>query len=335
LGGVCLKVKDLGERSLIERFFKIMSKCEGSVLPLGDDAVGYLIDNEHVLVINVDMLVWGTDVPPGMSFRQVGRKVVTMCVSDVAVKGAKPLGVLISIGIPENFSVDNVEEIIRGVNEGSHEYGACFLGGDTNECNEFVLDGVAFGMVNKSYLISRSGAKPGDILAITGYFGYTAAGLKILLENLSAPNNARRKFLDAVYNPKARVKEAISLAQSRALTSSIDSSDGLAWSLYELSKASSVGFIIRNLPVPEEVAKFAKGNNLDPFDLIFYGGEEFELVVTVKPSMWDKAVKAVEKVGGTLIKIGEVTKEKKIVLIDEEGTERKIEPRGYEHFTRC
>ena len=329
-----MKVKDLGERSLIERFFKIMSKCEGSVLPLGDDAVGYLIDSEHVLVVNVDMLVWSTDVPPGMSFRQVGHKVVTMCVSDVAVKGAKPLGVLISIGIPEDFSVDHVEEIIQGVNEGSHKYGACFLGGDTNECSELVLDGIAFGVVNKSYLVSRSGAKPGDILAITGYFGYTAAGLKILLENLPAPNNAKRKFLDSVYNPRARVKEAISLARSGTLTSSIDSSDGLAWSLYELSKASNVGFIIRNLPVPEEVARFAKDNNLDPFDLIFYGGEEFELVVTVKSGMWDKAVKAVEKAGGTLTKIGEATKEKKIVLIDEEGAERKIEPRGYEHFTR-
>ncbi len=329
-----MKVKDLGERGLIERFFKIMGKCERSVLPLGDDAVGYLIDNEHVLVVNVDMLVWSTDVPPGMSLRQVGRKVVTMCVSDVAVKGAKPSGILVSIGIPENFQVDHVEEVIKGVNEGGHEYGACFLGGDTNECKELVLDGVAFGVVNKSYLISRSGAKTGDILAITGYFGYTAAGLKILLENLSAPKNIKRRFLDAVYNPRAKVKEAVSLAQSRALTSSIDSSDGLAWSLYELSKASNVGFIIRNLPVPREIAIFAEDHGLDPFDLILYGGEEFELIVTVKPDMWNEAVKTVEKVGGTLIKIGEVTKEKKIVLIDEEGNERRVKPRGYEHFTR-
>ena len=327
-----MRVKDLGERGLIERFFKIMDKCEDSILPFGDDAVGYLIDDNRVLIVNVDMLVWGTDVLPGMSFRQVGRKVVTMCVSDVAVKGAKPLGVLVSIGIPKNFQVEYVEEIIRGINESSREYGACFLGGDTNECDEVVLDGVAFGVANKKNLVSRSGAKPGDILAITGYFGYTAVGFKILLENLSASSDLMKGFLDVVYNPRAKVKEAVSLAQSGALTSSIDSSDGLAWSLYELSKASNVGFIIRNLPVPREIAMFAEDHNLDPFDLVLYGGEEFELVVTVKPDMWNEAVKAVEKVGGTLIKIGEVTKEKKIVLIDEEGNERRVKPRGYEHF---
>ena len=122
-----MRVKDLSERGLIERFFKIMDKCEDSVLPFGDDAVGYLIDDDRVLIVNVDMLVWGTDVLPGMSFRQVGRKVVTMCVSDVAIKGAKPLGVLVSIGIPRNFQVEYVEEIIRGINESSREIWGVFF----------------------------------------------------------------------------------------------------------------------------------------------------------------------------------------------------------------
>ena len=328
----CLKVKDIGERGLIEKIFGIIDKCDKAILPLGDDAVGYLIDDDRVLVVNVDMLVWSTDVPPGMSFRQVGRKIVTMCVSDVAVKGAKPLGILLSIGIPKDFLVEDVEEIVRGVNEGSREYDTYLLGGDTNECNEIILDGIAFGIVNRDYLVTRSGANPGDILAITGYFGYAAAGLKILLENIHVPADIRKKFLEAVYNPRAKVKEAIALAKSRTLTSSIDSSDGLAWSLYELGKSSGVGFIVEDLPIPEEVKKFAEIHDLDPYDLALYGGEEFELVVTVKPATWEKAVKAVKKVRGTLIKIGKVTKDKKIVLVDKDGVERKIEPRGYEHF---
>jgi thiamine-monophosphate kinase len=115
------------------------------------------------------------------------------------------------------------------------------------------------------------------------------------------------------------------------VTSSIDSSDGLAWSLNELSVASNVGFRIDNVPVASEVIEFAKIFKLSPLALGLYGGEEYELIVTVKPEFWEKAENAVLKLGNRLIKIGMVTKEKKLEL-KTDGKTLPIEPKGWEHF---
>ena len=110
-----------------------------------------------------------------------------------------------------------------------------------------------------------------------------------------------------------------------------DSSDGLAWSLYELSDACNVGFIIDNVPIAKEAAEFAEMHNLDPLELSLYGGEEYELIVTIQPEFWEKVKMTIVESGGSLTKIGVVVEEKKIELqID--GEIRVIERRGWEHF---
>ena len=114
-------------------------------------------------------------------------------------------------------------------------------------------------------------------------------------------------------------------------SASMDSSDGLAWSLHELANASKVGFLIDKVPVAAEVQKFAKTNSLDMTELVFYGGEEYELVLTVKPDKWETAKTAVEAVGGCLVPIGKATVEREVVL-EVNGKKCVIEPRGWEHF---
>jgi thiamine-monophosphate kinase len=177
----------------------------------------------------------------------------------------------------------------------------------------------------------RSGAKPGDIVAVTGFFGKTAAGLKILLDGFKAPADIHKTLVDSVLMPFARLKEGLALSRTKAVTASIDSSDGLAWSLHEIARASKVGFLINRLPIAEDVKKFAEINSLDPLELTLYGGEEYELVLTVKPKLWKKAEKAIGEIGGKLLPIGKATAEKQILLkID--GKTIVIEPRGWEHF---
>ena len=131
--------------------------------------------------------------------------------------------------------------------------------------------------------------------------------------------------------PQARLKEGLALAGSRAVSSSVDSSDGLAWSLHELSRMSGVGFAISSVPVADEVKRFAEFNGLEALELALYGGEEYELVVTVKPRLWGDAEDAVEGVGGRLLPIGKVVREKRVVL-ELDGKKRPIEARGWEHF---
>ncbi len=323
--------EELGERKIINLILKCLHQMPNVPVPFGDDVSAVDIGNGKLAVIKTDMLVEKTDVPLGMTLRQAARKAVVMNVSDLAAKGVQPLALLASIGVPRNLTEKDIQQIGRGLNEGAREYNAYVLGGDTNEASDLVISCTAFGICEKRHLMRRSGAKPGDIVAVTGLFGKTSSGLKILLEHLFAPPKLRAKLVRVVYMGQARLKEGLALAQTRAATSSIDSSDGLAWSLHEISRASNVGFLIDNLPVAQEAKQFAEIHHLDLIELSLYGGEEYELLVTIKSRLWEKAKKAVEHVGASLIKIGVVTKEKNL-LLKTEGKAVLIDARGWEHF---
>ena len=321
----------LGERKIIEIIQSRLDSTPEMSVPFGDDVSAYNIGNSNLAVLKTDMLVDRTDVPQGMSFWQAARKSVVMNISDFAAKGVKPLAILVSLGLPRKLTEKDIEEIGEGLNAGAREYNAYVVGGDTNEASDLVISLSVFGMAKKNTLMLRSGAEPGDLCAVSGFFGRTSAGLKILLHNLEAPQKIRRTLVDSVLMPYARLKEGLALSMTRAVTASIDSSDGLAWSLYEIAKASDVGFLIDSLPIGKDVKRFAEINRLDESELTLHGGEEYELVLTIKPRLWKKAEKAVERIGGKLLLIGKVTTQKQ-VLLEIDGMRSMIEPRGWEHF---
>jgi len=321
----------LGERKIIEVIQSRLDVLPKMPVPFGDDVSAYDIGNGNLVVLKTDMLVDKTDAPPSMNLWQAARKTVIMNVSDFAAKGVKPLAMLVSLGLSREITRKDVEEIGAGLNAGAREYDAYIIGGDTNEASDLVISLSLFGVAKKDEVMLRSGAKPGDLVAVTGSFGKTTAGLKVLLEGLKTPREIRKVLVDSVLMPQARLKEGLALSQTKAVTASIDSSDGLAWSLHEISRASNVGFLVNRLPIAEEAKKFAQINRLDPLELTLYGGEEYELVLTVKPKLWRRAEKAVEKVGEVLLPIGKVTAERRI-LLEIDGKRRVIEPRGWEHF---
>jgi len=326
--------KGLGEREIIDIVWKNLDVMPKMPVPFGDDVSAVEIGRGHLIVLKTDMLVDKTDVPPGMSLWQASRKAIVMDVSDFAAKGVKPIAMLVSLGLPKKLATEkNAEQIGKGLNAGAREYDAYIIGGDTNEASDLVISISLLGTAKKNTLMLRSGAKPGDLVAVTGFFGKTSAGLKILIESFKAPEKISKILINSVLMPYARLKEGLALSQTKAITASIDSSDGLAWSLHEIAKASNVGFLINSLPTAKEVERFARINKLDPLELTLYGGEEYELVLTIKPKLWEKAEKAVEKVGGTLLPIGKTTAEKQ-VLLEIDGKKCVIEPRGWEHFKK-
>lgn len=322
--------EELGERKIIELIIGCLDPMPDNPVPFGDDVSAVDMGNDKLAVIKTDMLVGKTDVPKGMSLMQAARKAVIMTISDLAAKGAQPLAILASLGVPPDITETDILQIGKGLNAGARECDTYVLGGDTNEASDLIINCMALGVCQKDHLIKRSGAKPGDYVAVTGCFGKTASGLKILMADLAAPEN-EGELVDSVLMPKARLKEGLALARTKAVTASIDSSDGLAWSLHEISRASNVGFLIDNLPVAPEAENFAEIFNLDSVELALYGGEEYELVVTIKPKLWQQAKEAVEKVGGALIKVGHVTRDKR-VLLRRDGKTVAIEARGWEHF---
>jgi thiamine-monophosphate kinase len=276
------------------------------------------------------MLVAKTDVPQEMTLFQAARKAIIMNVSDFASKGVQPTAALVALGLPAGFTQKNIEEIADGLNAGAQEYGAYIIGGDTSEASDLIVSVSLFGLAEKSALMLRSGAKPGDILAVTGFFGKSAAGLRLLFGGCLSFNNSKA-LVDAVLLPKARLIEGLALSGCGLVTASMDSSDGLAWTLHVLGRLSNVGFVLDKIPVAPEVKRFAELNSLDAAELALYGGEEYELIVTVKSEGWTVAAAAVQAVGGKLLPIGKATKETQILLkIDDKW--KTIEARGWEHF---
>jgi thiamine-monophosphate kinase len=323
---------DLGERKIIEIIKSKLAEMPNLPVPFGDDVSAVNLTDKTAAILKTDMLIGKTDVPKHMSLWQAARKALVMNISDFASKGVQPTAALVALGLPRKMLSKDIEEIAGGLNAGAREYGAYIIGGDTSEASDLVIAISLFGTANKANLMLRHTAKPGDILAVTGFFGKSAAGLRLLMdEKCQTSHNLRDVLLRAVFMPKARLTEGLALGGTSAVSSAIDSSDGLAWSLHEIARLSKAGFVVDSVPVADEVRRFAEFNGLDSVELALHGGEEYELVVTVKPKCWVEAEVAVESVGGSLLPIGKVTREPEVVL-NVDGQKRPIEARGWEHF---
>jgi thiamine-monophosphate kinase len=322
-----LTLRSLGERKIIDLFVSKLEKKPDLVVPFGDDVSAIDIGGGRLAVLKTDMLVGRTDIPPGMSLRQAAFKAIVMNVSDFAAKGVKPLVALISLGVPSTYTEGDLNDLAAGLSEGARKNGIYIIGGDTNEADDLIIACMVFGICKRNELILRSGARPGDILVVSGLFGKTAAGLKILLNKYQCPVSLRRKLIDAVYTPSARLDFGLNLKKLGA-TAAIDSSDGLAWSLFELSRASNVGFTVTKLPVATEAISFSEITRADLLELVFYGGEEYEIIATMDP---EKFRRSKRKLGDKVIEIGFATCKKELIYL-ERGLKRKIEAKGWEHF---
>ncbi|MGQ9513650.1 MAG: thiamine-phosphate kinase [Thermoproteota archaeon] len=326
---------ELGEVQIRDLIVKHLGKDPREILGYGEDAVAFRLNRKKILVVHTDALVGSTDVLPGMPPLYIGWKAVVMNVSDIVSKGAEPLSLLFSWGIPRGFGRKNIAKIAEGMSAAARKYGTYVTGGDTSEADDLILAGTSFGITQEGRLMSRSGARPGDILAVTGKFGLTSIGYKILLEGLGAPPDIKKAAIKALYVPSARLKEGLIFAKTRGVTACMDCSDGLARSLHYLAEMSGVGFRVTNIPIAEEASRFASMHKLDMIDLVLYrGGEEYELVVCVGRGAWGKVYSAIRGSGGDLYRIGEATHDKKILLESVDGSYKKIERAGWEHFSK-
>ncbi len=326
-----MRLSELGERKLIELVMKLVRIDPRSLLKLGVDDADALSLEKGIYVFNTDFVAESTDRLPGMTYWQLARKCIVANVADLAAKGAKPEGFLASVALPSDFDLNSFKEIFKGLDQGAAEYGSYLLGGDLGEAKEVVISISAFGRVRKK-LISRDGAKEGDIVAVTGFFGWNTLAFKALLEGLELPDKIRKKALESVFMPKAPLREGLILSESGVVTSAIDSSDGLYASLNHLSKTSKVGFLVENLPVEDELIKFISRKGLDPIQIIFYGGEEFHLVFTVSPPDWPKVKLALSSEGLKAIPIGKVISRTGIVVV-QNSRRIRLHKGGWEHFT--
>jgi len=334
------KITDLGEKKLIKRLLtrsqtpqvKPLFLNKISIESLSDDAA--LIDiGENYLVLCSDMLMRSSHFPVKMSFNQIGQKVVTVNVSDLAAMGADAIGIIISMGLPKNMFVEEFDDLIDGILEACSKYGMALIGGDTNESSELTLNGTCVGIVKKENVLMRSGARPGDIVAVTGNLGLAAAGFKILECECQdeLDNNSVKNSLKHALEPEARIKEGKILSDSGHVSSATDISDGLLSEIGEIMDAneSTIGITIHEnlLPIPLEVFEIAKNTNTNPYDLALSYGEDFELLLTISPSEFETIKNELD-----LKKIGLVNSTGIIKMIDKSGKTKIVTPLGYEHL---
>lgn len=329
-GGIELtSLRELGERGIIRILERSLGTSRNTVVGFGDDVSAVRIPGGTVAVLKTDMLVGSTDVPPGMTIRQAASKAVVSNVSDLAAKGVQPLAGLVALGLPTSLTKRDVQELAVGLSTSAKRYRFPLVGGDTSESRDLTITLALLAVTQKSRLVLRSTARPGDIVAVTGEFGSTSAGLKALLEHRIRPERLSRALYQAVFNPRAELELGLRLGASGALTASIDSSDGLAWSLHQLSKESRVGMLIDRIPVSKAAKKFAARYRYRAEDLALYGGEEYHLVVTIKPERFRAAQRAAR---ARLKAIGVVTRKTSGVHFRQGGTEIPVAMKGWEHF---
>jgi thiamine-monophosphate kinase len=316
------RLMDIGEKAAVEDLIKLAGNC-GGIGP-GDDAAAVDLGDRY-LVITTDMIAKHTHVPDIMTPRQVGWTVAAVNYSDIAAMGAIPLCFVVSMGFPKETDVAYVKDVARGIKECSEMVAADYVGGDTKECYEMALAGTAVGTVSKDGILLRKGAKPGDLLAMTGSAGLAGAGFEDLTLDIKHPR-ARKALLE----PIPRVKEAAILSASGFVTSCMDTSDGLASSIHELSKASGVNFLLNwdSLPIPMDVFEISELKLVQVEEMVLYSGGDYQLLFTVER---DKADELHQMLGKDFTVIGEVRASGPNV-VRRSGQLLPLERRGFEHF---
>jgi thiamine-monophosphate kinase len=310
----------------MERAFGVNNR---TVVGFGDDVSAVRLSDGKIAVLKTDMFVGSTDLPPGMTMRQAAWKAVVANVSDLAAKGVRPMAGLVALGLPRSLNKTHIQEIASGLSEAAKNYGFPLVGGDTNESGDLTITIALFAVADRKQLILRTGAKIHDVVAVTGEFGSTSAGLRSVLKYRVPRRKLSTSLYNALYRPRAHLDLGLRLAASRAVTSSIDSSDGLAWSLHQLSELSRVGILIDDIPISKSAREFAKRHNLRANDLALYGGEEYELVMTIPPGKFSRAYRAAK---GNLTRIGFVTDRFRGVRMKFDEGIAPVKKKGWEHF---
>lgn len=316
-------MKKLDEKQIIQIFQKRLD-----IKPTVSDDVEFFNLGKSGFAVKTDTLVQSTDIPSKMKLEDAARKSIVACVSDFAAKGINPQYGIISVCIPRTISGSKIDDIAKGFRKASKEYNITILGGDTNEGKELVFTVCIFGKTTNK--VRRIGAKKGDIIFVTGPFGYTSVGLDLMLQKKSFKKKTfLQKSINVFVNPKPKLK--FGLQNKKYFSASMDSSDGLSTTLNELSNQSKRKFVVTKIPAKNDVKQYAISKKINLKNLVFHGGEEYEFVFTV-PSKYKETIKKNAKLLKIpIMEIGHVTLGKGVFFYENDKF-FPLEDHGWKHF---
>ncbi|MBU2540641.1 MAG: thiamine-phosphate kinase [Candidatus Omnitrophica bacterium] len=255
------RLKDIGEFGLIERIRKRLRPCPGCIKGIGDDAAVLVSKREEFMLLTTDSLVEGVHFKKGDNPKAIGRKAISVSISDIAAMGGEPQYCTTSIGAPGDMSLNKIDNIFSGILQRAKEFKVAIVGGDTVRSKNLIINTALIGKVERKSLVTRDGARVNDIIFLSGRVG----GSSCLKRHL---------------NFRPHLEESRFLVKNFRINSMIDLSDGLFSDLCKLCKESNVGAVIY-----EELIPFNKDVNLTS---ALYEGEDFKLLFTVAPDMAKK-----------------------------------------------
>jgi thiamine-monophosphate kinase len=319
----------LPEKNLIAGIRRQARPRRSLIAGIGDDCALQRVAHGFDLLITTDFTLEGIHFrrewhPPEV----VGRRCVVRGLSDIAAMGGEPATVFLSLALPRKLPQRWVDAFMKGLLQTAGEFKAVLAGGDTAESPAGVCaDIVVTGYVPRRRAVLRSGARPGDEIFVTGSVGGSAAALhEFLAGRRPRPQDFPRHFA-----PVPRVAVGRYLSEHRLASAMIDLSDGLSTDLAHICEESEVGAETKAAAIP----RWQIGRKKSPVDmeLALHGGEDYELLFTARPASGRARKQVPARIAGVPVtRIGRITREKKLILIHENGSRQQLKPKGWEHF---
>lgn len=334
-----MKVSEIGEFGLIDQLARMVSTAEDNkapawrhlILGIGDDAAAWQ-GEATIQLATVDALVQDVHFRLNLtSWAELGWKAIAINLSDIAAMGGQPRYALVSLALPDETEVENVTSLYQGMLELARRFEVAIVGGNISRAPLLVINVTVFGNAEGQNLLTRSAAKVGDEVAVTGYLGAAAAGLEMLTKRLQFDAEATASLKKAFVQPYPRIAEGQALVKC-GVKAAIDISDGLISDLNHICHSSQVGARIEVERVP--IAPTVKANfGTRALELALSGGEEYELLFTARPGVIESVRSAVSC---PVIVIGEIVADKasKITLVDKKGNPVSLPRTGWDHFAR-
>jgi thiamine-monophosphate kinase len=297
------------EERLIARYFRPLAHAPGA-FGLADDAAILTPPPGHDIVLTTDGVIAGVHFFPDDPPDTIGRKALRINLSDLAAKGAKPAGFLMSIALPASIDETWLADFAAGLGEDAQLYRCPLLGGDTDRTpGPISVSITAFGSLPRGRMVRRSTAKPGDCVLVTGTIG--DAALHVLLKRLGEQrlplsDNVRDDLRQRYLLPRPR--NALAEAVLQHASAAMDVSDGLAGDLAKLCRASSVAaeIDVARVPVSDE-ARAVLAADPTLIETVLTGGDDYEILLTIAPEQLASFVGAAERAGVAVTEIGRVT----------------------------
>ena len=331
-------LESLGEFGLIDRINgNVTLRNQNSLKGIGDDAA--VIDlNDKFGLLSTDLLIEGIHFDLSYApLKHLGYKAIAVNVSDIAAMNGTPKQVTVSLGLSSRFGLEAIDELYEGINLACEAYNVDLVGGDTSGSRSGLVISVSvFGEVEKDKIVYRNGSGENDIVCVTGDLGAAYMGLQVLerekQEFLANPNmqpqiEDKSFIVGKQLKPEARMDIIHELAEQGIIpTSMIDISDGLASEILHLSKQSGNGFTVffENIPIENMTLETTTELNISPIVAVINGGEDYELLMTIKQSDFEK-IKGMPDI----TPIGFVNNEKQNWLVLNSGERTQITAPGW------